>query len=152
MFVPFITTYQEPQILCGNCGNCGIRYTASYTAYCDSCCEKLSAELKIKQLDWEQQWPLYCKTCNGSGGTWTSYDPSPSGISLSAGTMQDFEMCPACEQSGMEWGDDGLLIQACPRCSLMMPVESQEPCPNCHWNWNKNPGDSAPKLCEWWVY
>ena len=54
------------------------------------------------------KYPDYCKRCNGWGGAWDRYDPSPAGVSLGSGYMIDFEPCAECVEKGI-----------CPRCGKL---------------------------------
>lgn len=54
-----------------------------------------------------QAWPDHCQTCGGTGIACYSYDPSPAGVSLSAGSMTDCDPCSDCEEKGL-----------CPRCKF----------------------------------
>jgi hypothetical protein len=72
---------------------------------------------------WAQAWPHYCRSCNGYGGGWSAYDPSPSGVSLAPGSVVDFDPCSTrsdasrcarCfHQHGEEWLDGDLPCAAC---------------------------------------
>lgn len=53
-----------------------------------------------------QAWPDHCRTCNGEGGFSTSFDPSPAGVSLSSGSMMEYDPCTNC-----------LERSKCPRCA-----------------------------------
>jgi hypothetical protein len=64
---------------------------------------------EIEKELFEIQYPGYCRKCNGWGGHWYSFDPSPAGISLGPGSMQDFAVCECIE--GGEWWEG-----RCPRC------------------------------------
>ena len=50
-------------------------------------------------------YPGYCRTCEGWGGKWEQYDPSPAGTEPSCGLKTRFTLCPDCMEIGM-----------CPRC------------------------------------
>ncbi len=73
---------------------------------------------------YQADYPNYCRRCDGWGGRWVSYDPSPRGISLAPGTMQDFDACPNCLDLGKcprcmtDLCDEGGDIAQCPNCSL----------------------------------
>ena len=72
-------------------------------------------------------WSSYCTTCNGVGGSIYYYDPSPGGISLGAGWMEDMNPCPDCIEQGL-----------CPRCGKEFDQDSEEAtCPHCGWDQEK---------------
>lgn len=48
-------------------------------------------------LAFRTRYPHACTLCRGWGYTSYSYDPSPSGVSLSSGSVTMTEPCPACE-------------------------------------------------------
>lgn len=73
-------------------------------------CEAANARLRAEREAWEKRWPNYCRECEGFGGRTYSYDPSPAGVSLSSGTMQDFDPCEACGEHDL-----------CPRCMKPLP-------------------------------
>lgn len=71
-------------------------------------------------------WNDYCTTCNGLGGSVYYYDPSPAGISLGSGWMEDFNPCPDCLEQGK-----------CPRCGVVSEngfADESGECPKCGWN------------------
>lgn len=89
---------------------------------------------KIALVEWRARWPNACQSCGGWGGHGYSYDPSPAGVSLAPGSMQDFDPCeePGCVSEGF-----------CARCgqptlSEIPGVfeEGQGPCKDCGWNYN----------------
>jgi len=51
-----------------------------------------------QHAEYRKQWPNRCKTCIGWGGATSSYDPSPAGVALSSGSMQEFDPCPDCRR------------------------------------------------------
>jgi hypothetical protein len=50
-------------------------------------------------------WPHYCRHCQGWGFFAYTYDPSPAGIALGPGWLQDYDPCPKCIERDL-----------CPRC------------------------------------
>lgn len=68
-------------------------------------CDKSFDLYEALRADYEQSYPNYCKKCNGWGGSYSKYDPSPSGIALSPGYMEEFDLCPHCLEQSI-----------CPRC------------------------------------
>jgi hypothetical protein len=91
--------------------------------------------------DFEEKYPNYCKKCDGWGGKWERYDPSPAGVSLGSGYMEDFEPCEDCI--------DALPLK-CPRCGfpyLRWVIQQRQginfsPCPRC--NWSEEDPDGIP--------
>ena len=106
---------------------------------------------------WFAKWPNACRVCEGHGGDWSSYDPSPAGVSLSPGVMYDFDPCPVC--IGSDWAErtetdeEGepytVMLGKCPRCAALMPNEGDAPCPACGWNWGQGDDDTAPRVPEY---
>jgi hypothetical protein len=93
----------------------------THTAQC------LAAQARHEQAraDFERLYPQACKNskCLATGLLWSSYDPSPVGISLSPGVMWDAEPCPDC-----------LGKEVCPRCGKPV-VEAEATAPNGnHWS------------------
>lgn len=93
---------------------------------------------------WEKRWPNYCRMCDGAGQQEYSFDPSPAGVSLSAGSMTDVEVCEGCTNKGV-----------CPRCGgpAWNPYDDLDdipgpPCRFCHWNWGKGEDDVKPVTRE----
>lgn len=116
------TTPMTIQVKCDNCGKVETKniireelcwydlledgfYVDNVTGDCFDCLTNTKAAQEERQASWKMTWPNYCKTCNGNGGTAYSYDPSPAGVSLSAGSMEDFDPCEVCASQGI-----------CPRC------------------------------------
>lgn len=54
-----------------------------------------------KVAEYEKKYPNHCEFCDGWGGKWSYYDPSPSGVGLSSGYMTDFDPCPDCLEQGL---------------------------------------------------
>lgn len=80
-------------------------YVDNLTGECFGCMTNSVAAQEERRSAWRQVWPNHCKKCCGNGGVAYSYDPSPVGVSLSSGSMADFEPCEACAGQG-----------TCPRC------------------------------------
>lgn len=92
------------------------------------------------QREWAERWPGYCRACNGWGGKVLKFDPSPAGVSLSAGYLEEFETCDECQ-----CGDE----VRCPRCGKVIEdweqFQSDEaPCPHCGWAWGMGKDDVMP--------
>ena len=43
-----------------------------------------------------------CETCEGRGWVSVRFDPSPAGVALSPGWMEDVEPCPDCNPNGTD--------------------------------------------------
>jgi len=85
--------------------------------------------------EYDAKWPKACRKCSGKGEITYSYDPSPAGVSLSSGSMEDTEPCSACFEANH-----------CPRCAEeLVSAENFEwsKCPTCGWNWAGTDGDGA---------
>ena len=107
-------------------------------------CQQAHAQAEATRAAYAAKWPNHCPTCEGHGGHWYSFDPSPSGISLAAGTMEDFDACPDCLEKGV-----------CPRCGQEVwtaddwdgnPVT----CPLC--GWDEASPDGMPPEAECWCW
>ena len=55
-------------------------------------------------------WPTHCADCGGWGLHTETYDPSPAGVSLGAGTVTDIALCLKCLEE-----------ETCPRCCEEAP-------------------------------
>lgn len=60
-------------------------------------CRRTFEEYERKRSDYAALHPKHCRHCHGWGGFRSTYDPSPAGVSLSHGTMEDFDLCDECE-------------------------------------------------------
>lgn len=105
-------------------------------------CAGAIAEREEARRQWAAAYPNHCRACGGWGGTWSSYDPSPAGVSLAAGSLADFDTCADCSDKGRcgRCGADGLLdnetgdVVACPVCG-----------------WNDDDGMPSEAECVCWV-
>lgn len=91
----------------------------------DERCLAQQASVQRAQNDYDAAWPAYCAECNGWGGYYSQYDPSPSGVSLSSGSITDFTPCESCLGNGI-----------CPRCGQMGwagEEAGEKPCVSCRW-------------------
>lgn len=110
--------------------------------------ECLAATARAQQEieTYKKQWPNHCQKCHGWGGFYSTYDPSPAGVSLGSGCMEDFDPCDACET-----GDDAFPYK-CSRCGEHLPEHpvrgDPPPCPKCGWDWGHNKGDALPEQTE----
>lgn len=88
-------------------------------------CEKLRVLHERLRSAFALKWPNYCTTCNGLGGRIYFFDPSPAGVSLGAGWMEDFDPCPDCLEQGI-----------CPRCGAESDSFFEEACvcTSCGWD------------------
>ena len=93
-------------------------------------CKRLNKQARKQTIAYDNQYPNHCHTCNGYGGFWSRYDPSPSGVSLSSGSMEEFDVCPDCVKKGK-----------CPRCGqVLVPKENgdiPDTCSHCQFDFNK---------------
>jgi hypothetical protein len=85
-----------------------------YDRYHTEECLRRNRELALARGQWEAAWPNHCRACEGWGGREESYDPSPAGVSLSPGSMTDFEPCEKCGASDL-----------CPRCGVPLPTPGE---------------------------
>jgi hypothetical protein len=60
---------------------------------------------QVEMAEARKQYPSACANCGGSGVSYHSYDPSPAGVALSAGSFTEADLCPACTGEHL-----------CPRC------------------------------------
>jgi hypothetical protein len=87
-----------------------------------------------------ENWPSYCRTCQGWGYGCYTYDPSPSGVALGSGSVSDCDPCPACTDEGV-----------CPRCGQRVwdpDTEQDWVCPNCGYDASDPDGmPTEPECC-----
>lgn len=99
-------------------------------------CKANTEKWQAAKEEFVKRHPDYCTMCNGFGGKWYSYDPSPAGVSLSAGSMSDFDPCVYCL-------DD----MRCPHCGGDLG-ESEGSlglfCMNLECGWNEEVEDGIP--------
>ncbi len=109
---------------------------------CTDQCKENRRKHEKAEAEYFFQWPHHCKKCDGWGGFYSSYDPSPAGVSLGSGSMQDYDPCPACYDQGV-----------CPRCGREFDVEEVEdndlPCPHCGITFDGST-DGLPGVFECW--
>lgn len=98
------------------------------------CLERMARAVKLRTA-WLSEWPDYCRHCHGQGAHYYTFDPSPTGVSLSAGTMEDAEPCDQCTEQGI-----------CARCGKagLDPETGEGPCSHCGWNYD----DGVPEMPE----
>lgn len=105
-------------------------------------CQARADQHQAEIAAWKAAWPNHCTACNGQGGSHSSFDPSPSGVALGAGSLADFDPCQSC-------GDKGL----CPRCGAQAWKEGDEAfgeaCTACGWT-GKDGGCPPPAECICW--
>lgn len=105
-------------------------------------CKDILSKFLKEDAEYVIQWPNHCKTCGGWGIFYTDYDPSPAGISLSAGYMTDFDPCNDCVEN-----------DTCPRCGRLLPDDFDyddfdEPCPHCEFTFDgKTDGRAEAPQC-----
>lgn len=110
-----------------------------------------------EQEEFRQRWPKYCRVCGAAGEQCDSYDPSPSGVSLGSGSIED---CYPCEGNiRPRRGDPGPLLVPlrpcteegfCPRCEAPALVSDGEydRCLCIHCGWYYKVSKSAPPPAE----
>lgn len=105
-------------------------------------CLKAQAERNALRDAYAEKWPNYCKTCEGAGGRSYSYDPSPSGVGLSAGWFTEFDPCRDCVEKGV-----------CPRCAAKWTDAENPPevCPACGWDARKADAMPPAHECCCWI-
>ena len=111
-------------------------------------CTKAFEEAEKARAEYRQKWPNFCKNCSGWGGSYSTYDPSPAGVSLGSGFMYDYEPCGDCLEKGI-----------CPRCgkeSKRMKKAMEEgtddfTCEHCGWS-EEEKTEGMPEEPECWCY
>lgn len=111
----------------------------------DSDCWGLLEKSRMARQEWARKWPNHCQKCGGWGGFWSHYDPSPSGVGLSPGYMEQFDPC-VCWEEGH-----------CPRCGEPCAMGSDhkdgktiEVC-ECSWDTAKPDGIPGEGECVCWL-
>ncbi len=106
-------------------------------------CNDRQAKYKAAIAEYELAHPNYCRKCGGVGGFYTSYDPSPPGVSLSPGYMLDYDPCSECVEQGK-----------CPVCGQETLNDDGDKCSSCGWNCEDDQKTAAPVEpdCECWYY
>ena len=106
-------------------------------------CLKQGAEIEKLRQEYAAKWPKYCRKCEGWGGFSYSYDPSPAGVSLGPGSMQDWDPCPECTEK-----------ELCPRCGGPVPYDPDrpdKPCAACGYaGYEATPGMPPQHECYCW--
>jgi hypothetical protein len=92
----------------------------------------------IERAAYIKENPNYCKNCEGWGGFASTYDPSPPGVSLGSGSMQDWDACPECTDAGI-----------CPRCGAPYDIDL-DTCLECDWT-SMSPGLPPEGECLCWA-
>jgi hypothetical protein len=114
----------------------------------DPDCQKAIDTAKANIEEWLKRWPKHCTKCDGWGGFFSTYDPSPSGVSLSPGYMDDYEPCDCIEEC------------SCPRCGKRVPFGYAHPekdgefidvCSYCGWDSRKPDGKPSEPECWCWM-
>ena len=116
-----------------------------------SSCYQVRARIELERHWYMTAWPNYCIECGGWSGFWSSYDPSPAGVSLGAGSIQDFETCGRCYDK-----------ELCPRCGHYLAYVSDMQhgpdqdgdytvCTSCGWRDDQEiEGIAEHDECECW--
>lgn len=113
-----------------------MRFSHPKVKHTDQCRDKF-IQFVADKLEYVINFPNYCRKCNGYGGTTYSYDPSPSGVGLGSGQVHDVVLCEACAENGF-----------CSQCLYTIDTSSDDPCPNCGWEW----GQGLPEEPECWCH
>ena len=111
-------------------------------------CQRQHTFAKVERARYTARWPRYCHTCKGEGALYYTYDPSPAGVSLAPGSMEDCDPCPDCVERGI-----------CPRCgeqvwdddSWDMFPSTPLVCGLCGWNEHKSNGLPPEGECCCWA-
>lgn len=98
---------------------------------------------ELIRIGYTLEWPDYCRNCNGNGAHCYLYDPSPAGVSLSAGYMTDCDPCAVCSENGR-----------CPRCAAETLNDDNEysHCRVCGWDDEISDGLDLPFECICYDY
>ncbi len=98
---------------------------------------QLKAERQVRA--YRATWPAHCKDCSGWGGRFVEYDPSPSGVALSPGTMTDWDACGTCTEN-----------MICGRCfgELVELEDDLLRCTGCGFKPGENAGEPEFYSCE----
>ncbi len=105
-------------------------------------CLRADARQGLIRGVWLANWPNHCTKCEGWGGFWYPFDPSPAGVALSPGVMEDFDVCPQCVECG-----------CCPRCGeQIFPSQTAEveQCPFCDFDFEHPEGCPPANECYCW--
>lgn len=96
---------------------------------------------------YRRTWPKHCEKCRGWGAFVETYDPSPQGVSLGSGWMEDYAQCVEC-----------LELEQCPRCAGPAPFVDGvgvNCCTQCGFVEGKTEGIADPPHpaeCDCWEY
>ena len=137
------TVYEAYAAILGDDLACSITATKITEIPCTDECKARQAQWEKEIAAYTAKWPHYCRTCNGAGGHWYEYDPSPAGVSLAPGTMTDYDPCPDCIEHGK-----------CPRCANEVWTEEDwddggpVTCPECGWKEDEPEIYAAPERPE----
>jgi hypothetical protein len=99
--------------------------------------EEAAAYVKFQKdyAEAKAKYPNACTSCGGAGMVYSTYDPSPAGISLGSGSMTDADpcakcveqdVCPRCGEKGINW------IEGTDAQSGLSDDHFE--CPHCMWN------------------
>jgi molybdopterin/thiamine biosynthesis adenylyltransferase len=91
-------------------------------------CDNIQKLYQEQLAEYKKKHPNYCTSCHGWGMHFSTYDPSPAGVSLSSGTMLDVDTCTECVDKNL-----------CPCCMIpTKPVFGHEDnhhvCTECGWS------------------
>lgn len=102
---------------------------------CTEECKKAFEKYQQVVAEYFRKWPNHCSECRGWGGFFSTYDPSPAGVSLGSGFYEDFDPCVMCVEDG-----------TCPRCAgILEDIENFElPCPHCGFEFDGSTDGQPP--------
>ena len=99
---------------------------------CTISCTTGQRRFDFERFSYDKRYPNHCTHCEGWGGQTYQYDPSPAGISLGSGFMNEFIPCEHCYDLG-----------TCPRCGTARAFQWEDiddlctnlpACPVCGWS------------------
>lgn len=105
-------------------------------------CRQNQRRLEADRREYLRKWPNHCTVCKGWGGDWVEFDPSPPGVSLSPGSMVEFDPCQECAGKGI-----------CPRCRSGVGQDlfkQKASCPHCGFVESETEGLPDGPECECW--
>lgn len=92
------------------------------TTYHTTECLAWQNEVKAAVETWEQQWPNYCKNCNGTG-EFIHLDNEAGWFSEACSACTEWGKCPRCGKVGLTSEDRG------------DSTTGDGPCTFCNWNY-----------------
>lgn len=96
-------------------------YLLTSVSHTSQCLYWQEASQREQKAFWST-YPHACPTCRGWGMISGTYDPSPSGVGLSSGSITDSDPCSVCVEEGI-----------CPLCGEQALDEEGNSCLACSW-------------------